>query len=233
MKIHNDVEQGGDNWKILRSGKVTASDMDALVTPLGKVKTGEGPKTYMMKKLAEAWLGGPIVSLNTFDMEQGNILEEYARPAFTLDTGFEVEQVGFITTDDDRCGCSPDGILTGKQIGLEIKCPRVETHIGYLIDGTLPKDYTLQVQGSLWVTKFPKWFFYSYCRRMPPLILEVLPDPEIQEAISEAVEGFLERFDEALATLTKLNGGVRPETRQKFQPQEKPKFVADPMDVAS
>ena len=206
--------------------------MDALVTPLGKVKTGEGCRTYLMKKLAEVWLGGPIASLNTFDMEQGNLLEEYARPAFTLDTGMEVEQVGFITTDDEKCGCSPDGIIVGQKVGLEIKCPKVETHLGYLIEGEVPKDYIIQVQASLWVSGYAKWYFYSFCRRMPPLILEVLPDPEIQEAIGEAVEGFLERFDEAMATLTKLNGGVRPETRQKFQmPPEKPKFESDPNDV--
>ena len=72
MKIHN-VQQGSVDWSILRAGKVTASELDALVSPLGKVRTGEGPKTYLHKKVAEAWLGGPLPSLNVWDLEQGKI----------------------------------------------------------------------------------------------------------------------------------------------------------------
>lgn len=206
--------------------------MDALVSPLGKIRTGDGIDTYLKKKLAEVWTGGPLASLNVFDVEQGVILEEMARPAFTLDTGLEVEEVGFITTDDERVGCSPDGVIGGK-FGLEIKCPKLETHIGYLLEGELPKDYLLQVQGSLYVSGFSKWYFYSFRRNMPPLILEVEPDPKIQSAIHQAVNEFLERLDEALEKLTKLNGGVRPE-RPKFTQQPiKPKFVADLNDVGN
>ena len=128
MKIHN-VAQSSVDWQILRSGKVTASETDNLVTPLGKVRTGDMVRSYLMKKVAEAWLGGPLPSLNTFDMDQGNILEEFARPAFTLETGLDVREVGFITGNDERVGCSPDGLI-GTDAGVEIKCPRIETHIG-------------------------------------------------------------------------------------------------------
>lgn len=222
MKIHH-VEQNSVDWAILRSGKVTASEMDNLVTPLAKVKTGEGPRSYLLKKLAEAWLGGPLPSLNIWDMEQGHILEEFARPAFALETGLEVSTVGFITTEDERVGCSPDGLI-GENAGIEIKCPRIETHLGYVLDGILPKDYVAQVQASLFVTGFKRWYFYSFCRRMPSLILEVVPDEAMQEAIGQAVEGFLARLDDALTALTKLNGGVRPAERPKFAPtSEEPK----------
>ena len=210
MKIHQ-VEQSSVDWQILRSGKVTASEMDNLVTPLGKVKTGDGPKTYLMKKVAEAWLGGPLPSLNVWDMEQGQILEEYARPSFTLETGFEVERVGFITDDSGNIGCSPDGLLAN-DVGLEIKCPHVDTHIRYLLDGVLPTDYVLQVQGSLYVTGFKKWVFYSFRRKMPSFKVEVLPDPKIQDAIIAALKSFKEQYDAALNRLTEINGGppVRP-----------------------
>lgn len=223
MKLFR-AEQTSAQWEIDRSGKITASEMDALVTPLGKVKTGAGPTTYLMKKVAEAWIGGPLPS-NTaglWNLDQGNILEELAKPSFTLETGLKIKNVGFISDDAERVGCSPDGLLVDSDCGVEIKCPHIHTHIGYLLEGEVPPDYILQVQTSLYVTGFPKWYFYSFCRQMPPLVLEVLPDPNLQAAIGEAVTGFLERFDAALAKLTELNGGVRPEVRAKFAPAPLP-----------
>jgi Na+/alanine symporter len=64
MKIH-EAGQGSVEWMQARSGIPTASEFDALVTPKWKVKTGDGPKTYLAKKLAEWWLGGPLASFNT------------------------------------------------------------------------------------------------------------------------------------------------------------------------
>lgn len=225
MIIHNEYPQGSCDWSILRSGKLTASEFSNIVSPTGKVRTGDMVTTHLYRKVAEAWLGGPIASLNIFDCEQGKLLEEEARPAFTLETGLEVSQVEFITDNTGRIGCSPDGLI-GDNCGVEIKCPTVAVHLGYVLEGVLPDAYIMQVQASLWITKFPRWYFFSYCRRMPPLILEIKPDEKIQEAISEAVELFLERFDDALDKLTKLNGGIRPEARAKFQPQPKPAFVS-------
>ena len=212
MKVHA-VEQGSLDWELLRAGKVTASEMDNLVTPLGKVKTGDGPKSYLMKKVAEAWSGGALPSLNVWDMDQGHFLEQYARPAFTLETGLEVTQVGFISDDAGRVGCSPDGLI-GDKMGLEIKCPHLETHIRYLLDGVLPADYILQLQGSLYVTGFKKWMFFSFRRKMPPLVLTIEPDEKIQKAISEALGWFQASFDAALDKLTLINGGVRPSHNQ-------------------
>ena len=214
MKIH-EVEQNSAEWLALRAGRITASELDALVTPLGKVKTGAGPRTYLMKKLAETWMGAPLATLeNIWNLDQGKFLEEQARPAFTFETGQDVRKVGFITTDDGKVGCSPDGLI-GANCGLEIKCPHLETAVGYLLDGVLPPEYVLQVQGSLWVTGFPRWMFYSYRRGLPSLVLTVEPDEKIQAAISESVEQFTEAFDAGLARLKELNGGVMPKPRDE------------------
>ena len=226
MKIHN-VEQNSVDWMILRSGKVTASEMDALVTPLGKIKTGDGPRSYLMKKVAEAWLGGPLPSVQgVFDIDQGKILEEFARPAFEVESSLEVKTVGFITGDDERIGCSPDGLIGGDQ-GLEIKCPRIENHIRYLMDGVVPPDYVIQVQGSLYVTGFKRWTFVSYRRRLPMFILDVEPDEKIQDSIGQALEMFFEFFDEAWVRLCEINGG--PPKRPAISTTATP--VAEPMGV--
>jgi predicted phage-related endonuclease len=210
MKIHRNISQGSLEWNALRAGKVTASELDRLVTPLGKVKTGDGPRSYLCEKVAEAWKGMTLPSAAFWDADQGQFLEEYARPAFAFETGLEVEQVGFIESEDGSMGASPDGLIIGQECGLEIKSPHAQTHVRYLLDGVLPPDYVLQVQGSLYVSGYPKWYFFSFRREFPPFILIVEPDPKIQEAIGEAVKAFNALKETSLAYLTKLNGGVRP-----------------------
>ena len=133
MKIHRNISQGSDAWLKLRAGKLTASEMHRLVSPLGKIRTGEGPETFLCEKVAERIMGQPLPQSDFFNGQQGQWIEESARPAFTLETGFEVEQVGFIESDDGACGCSPDGLLVGtpggQNAGLEIKCPMPQTQM--------------------------------------------------------------------------------------------------------
>jgi predicted phage-related endonuclease len=211
MKIHTSFKQGTPEWNQIRAGKVTASEMHRLVSPLGKVRTGDGPRTYLLEKLSERWLGAPLPKdFSTFEMEQGTLIEEYARPAFELWTGLMVKQVGFIESDDGLCGCSPDGLIEGEKAGLEIKSPQIVNHVRYLLDGCVPEDYILQVQGSLYVTGFDRWLFTSFRRRMPPLVVEVKPDPKIQYAIEEALIRFGGELETEWQKLCDLNGGPPP-----------------------
>ena len=232
MKIHRGIEQGSVEWANLRAGVVTASNADALVTPLGKVKTSDAAKTLMTQLLAENWIGGALPSAQgSFDTEQGKYLEEKARPAFTLETSKTVEEVAFIESDDGRIGCSPDGNLTEETAGLEIKCPRIENHIRYVLDGVVPPDYVIQVQFSLHVTKWPVWYFMSFRSGHAPLILRVEPDVKIQSAIAEALEIFFENYDAAWEKYVKHNGGLPKQRGIKPIPsyrQNPPKYQPDP-----
>ena len=230
MKIHAEFKQknGGDptvEWMLARTGVVTASEFDSLVSPKGKVRTGEGVETYLCKKLAETWLGGPLPAFTAFAVEQGVILEEQAVPFAELEYELEIRQVGFVSSNDGSIGCSPDGLIGFGQLpldtakptpildlppnasGIEIKCPNLDTHIKYLLANCLPDDYVAQVQGSMYVTGCPTWHFLSYRRYMPPLHLIVERDEKYHAALEEAVDGFLERFEQAMATLIEINGG--------------------------
>lgn len=222
------VEQGSVDWMLARSGIPTASEFDALVTPEFKMRTGEMPTTYLSKKLAEAWQGGPLLGFNVFDMDQGNILEDEAKPWFELEHNRPVERVGFITTDDGRVGCSPDGLL-GEDSGIEIKCPRAETHIRYLLNGRLPKDYAAQVHGSMFVTGRKEWKFLSYRRHFPALLITVERDEEIQKTLAKALAEFLKRFDAGMARLAEINGG--PPARRNVSPQSHESPHPEPDDA--
>lgn len=204
MKIH-DVAQGEAEWAILRLGKVTASECDQILTPELKERTGEMPKTYLAKKVAEAWRGQPLPGFTAFATEQGQMLEDEARSwyAFAFDSE-KIKNVGFIEHDDGRCGCSPDALLNDDS-GLELKCPEPHTHVKYLLSGELPKDYACQVNFSLYVSGRPRWKFVSYRRKFPALIVTVERDESIMAKIQAALTKFYTAFDEAMARLKELN----------------------------
>lgn len=215
MKIHTEFAQNSLEWLQARSGIPTASEFDSLVTPEWKIKTGAGPATYIHKKVAEAWQGGPLPQFQSLDMEFGHIREEEALPWFELEYGVQVQRVALVTTDDGRIGCSPDGLL-GEDSGLECKCPAAHTHVEYVLGGVIPKEDPAQVHGSMFVTGRKWWKFLSYRRGFPPLVLEIERDDKIQAVLAEALEQFLAKFDAAMAKMAEINGGPprrRPITR--------------------
>lgn len=201
LKIHSTVQQGSLAWLELRAGKVTASEIGEMLTPQFKPRTGDRPQKYLYTKLAEHVLRGPLPdSGRSFAMEQGSIREEEARPWLEMETGLEVQTVGFIETDDGRAGCSPDGLI-GEYGGAEIKCPQPATHVRYLIEGILPEQYITQVHASLYVTGRKWWYFLSYCPGFSPLLLTVERNEVACDAIASALEHFKTRFNTALEKL--------------------------------
>lgn len=205
-----DVEQGTREWLQARIGVPTASELDALVSPTWKLRTGQTPSSYVARKLAERWVGHPLHSWSGGALEQGSILEGEALPWLEFELGISFRRIGFVTTDAGDFGCSPDGWCEATGSGVEIKCPEVHTHTKWLLAGELPAEHAAQVQGSMYATGAKSWRFLSYCRRMPPLILDVARDEEAQDAIRTAVEWFGKAFGEGWRTLIERNGGSEP-----------------------
>lgn len=220
MKII-DCKQGSTEWLMARAGIFTASEFDNLITPLWKAREGTGVETYIFRKLAERCMGIPLQNTaNSFALEQGVILESEALPWYSFAHDTEVNRVGFVTSDDGRCGCSPDGLI-GEDGGIEIKCPQPDTHLKYLLTGGVPKDYLAQVHGSMFVTGRPWWQFLSYSRQFPPLLVRVQRDDRIMAAIGAALADALVDFDEKFARISALKDGA-----------EAPKLAIHAADIA-
>ena len=186
-------EQGSEEWKKARVGLHTASKWGALITPLGKAKTGDGPDTYLNELIAECLTGECDESPNTYWMKRGVDMEPEARETLEAIIGIEFEQVGLIYQDDTKSiACSPDGINFDIETGAEIKCPAPHTHVKYLRGGVCPKEYLHQCQGAMLVTGFKEWYFMSYHPLMKPLIVKVERDEAyistLQLALNEQVE---------------------------------------------
>ncbi len=197
-----DCKQGSPEWHAARLGIPTASQMDALVSPEGKVRTGQGVETFLYKKLCEKVLGFSTEA-STFSMEQGQVLEGEARAWYGFERGIEVREVGICLTDDGKFGASPDGLI-GEDGGIEIKCFQPEHSLRTLMTGEIPKEYTVQIQAALYVTGRAWWEFLSYSRQFPALIVRVEPDAKMQESIRLALELFYYKYDALLARITAM-----------------------------
>lgn len=199
MKIF-ECQQGTTQWSQARLGLITASEADALVTPLGKVKTGDSVETYLVKKVCEKFLGYSTDDASSFAMGQGQIIETIAIPFFEFTTGVSVRRVGLCISETEMCACSPDGLI-GEDGGLEVKSPQPEKALKTLLGGVVPAEHVIQIQFSLYVSRRKWWKYLSFSRQFTPLIIHVEPDPKIQQAIGVAVSSFTERFDSIMKKL--------------------------------
>ena len=172
MIIHK-IDQRSDEWHQLRLGKWTASAFDKAITGTGKESASA--KTVNNRLVAEMLLGEPDSTFSSEAMERGKELEQEAFDYLNLVLGSEFEAVGFIDSGLGY-GCSPDGLDKKNKIGLELKCPLAHTHIEYLAANELPAKYFAQVQGSMLVTGFDSWLFFSYHPDLPPFITRVKRD---------------------------------------------------------
>lgn len=228
MIKHTSFQQNSLAWLEARRGIPTASEFGNLVTPKWKIREGGMVESYLAAKVAEAWTGKVFDSINSFDMESGNLMQDEAIPWLEFKLDKPIKSVGFCTTDDGKVGCSPDGMMD--DAGCEVKCPRAHTQVRYLLDGVVPDDYLPQVHGSMYVTGFKTWHFLSYRRDLPKLHIVVQRDEAIQKVISDAVDAFRKRFDAAIARLVELNGG-RPITRMPRSQTPPPQPQLERIDI--
>ena len=235
MKIHNCI-QGSDEWLAARAGRLTASAAKSILTPLFKVKDGKAVDTLISRALSEKWLGRPLPDEDGFlslPVEFGKILEIEAKPMFRLLTDLEISNVGFMESEDGFCGCSPDA--AGCDFGVEIKSPMMPNHVKYLLANKVPDDYIVQCHFSMFVSGFPRWYFMSYRRMMPSLIIAVERDEKIQESIAEAVALFAAKMQSGWKTLIEKNGGKEPErqmTVDEAMAQDQPEIGNDLLATA-
>jgi len=200
--IIDTCEQLSEEWFTMHAGVPGAASMGKIITPTGKPSTQA--KTYLYKLAGEAVLGRKEEGFSSEAMQRGVTLEAEARKYYEMINDCEVEQVGFCFKDERRIvGCSPDG-LVGDNGGLEIKCPNLSTHVGYLLNEKLPTIYIPQVQGSLWVTDRAWWDFLSYYPGMRPLLIRV----ERDEAYITKLEMAVTKFLLELQKITKKLKGV-------------------------
>lgn len=188
-----DCEQGSEEWLQARLGIPTATGFENIVTATGKKSSAQ--IKYMAELIEESIIGLQDESFKSRFMERGNQLEPLARSAYEFITGNSVQQVGGVYLDENReVMVSPDGLIPELKKGLEIKCPKMSTHIRYLLEGGLPSEYVIQVQANLWVTGYETWDFVSYCpeyQKQPLYIFTAHRDLALMTVFNKLIPQFL------------------------------------------
>lgn len=205
MIVH-DCTQGTPEWWMLRRGIPTASEFSRILTPK-TMKLSSSADGYIYELIADSYRTAAPIAADKYTsraMQNGIDLEPEARNWYALECGQDIRQVGFVTTDDGLLGCSPDG-LVGDAGGLELKCPDLKTHVGYLLAGTLPDEYRAQVHGNLLVTGREWWDFVSYAQDLPPFRIRVTTD-DYTAALTPALKDFTDRLRKAKERIQSLKG---------------------------
>lgn len=185
IKIFND-EQGSPGWFEARRGIPTASQFQCI---LAKSADRKGRRTYLYDLAAEIIRGECAPTYSNEHMERGHIQESEARDWYAFATDAEPTRVGFIRNDQFRAGVSPDSLI-GDDGGLEIKTRLPRLQLELLETKELPNEHKAQVQGALWLTGRKWWDFLSYCPKLKPFKIRVLPDESYIATLRGAVAEF-------------------------------------------
>lgn len=193
-----DCEQNSIEWFEARAGIVTASEMKNLLTQGKGGKPSETRLNYLRQKAAELFTGRAVdtgFNGNRFT-EMGHELEAEAVDLFESQTGLKTYTVGFLKRGD--VGASPDRLIEGQDLGLEIKCKLAHNFLEVALSGEVPKEHIAQIQGNLWVTGFKKWYFVCYCPGFPLFVKVVERDEEYISKLEEAHKQFKEDLNNTL-----------------------------------
>lgn len=200
MIIHS-VEQGTPEWLKLRLGIPTASNASKLVQSDGRPSKSMEPFAQKLSgdlfagRDIDAWEGNKYT-------ERGHEVEDSARLSYQMSGGV-VEQVGFITDDLTRYGCSPDG-LVGEDGMLEIKC-LPKKHIAAILyiqrNNRPPTDYIAQCQFQLLVTGRAWCDLYYYHDDLPTKTCRIIRDEAYMLKLTTAINACITERDNTLKLL--------------------------------
>lgn len=196
-----DVEQGTDEWLALRTGIITASEMNLILTPTLKPANNDKTRQHVWEIAAQrineytepSYIGDAMLRGHADEIVARDLYSEHIEP---------VQEVGFYIREVDgaRVGYSPDGAFALSNGGIEIKSRVQKYQLQTIATNEVPIEHRLQLQAGLFVTGWDYIDYVSFSGGMPMWIISTKPDPEYQEAIHAAVMDFESKVQAAIDT---------------------------------
>ena len=201
------MQQGSEEWRMARVGRVTASRVHDIVAVTRSGGYTAGRKNYLSALVWERLTGKPKATYQSAAMAYGTECEPEARFAYALKQGVEIEEVGFITHPTiDMAGASPDG-LVGVEGLCEIKCPQDSAHLDRWLGAKIDPSYMDQMMFQMACTGRQWCDFVSFDNRLPePMqmsIYRVKRDDKAIAKLEEEVVQFLADLDGTVELLRK------------------------------
>jgi len=206
------ADQRSPEWFKARAGRLTGSRAaDMLLT----IKSGESAarRDYRLQLICERLTGQPQDDLFiNAAMQRGIDMEPFARAAYEAKTGNVAVQTGFLSHVTHQAGCSLDGHVDAFAGIVELKCPKSATHLRYLREGVLPKEYVPQVTHNAWIAGADYVDFLSYDDRFPSelqvfYVRVLVKDLDIA-GYEQAALAFLAEVDNEVNALRGWKAGV-------------------------
>ena len=227
-----DVEQGSPVWLQARCGSVTSSRVADVLAKRKDGKEAAARRDLRYELVCEQLTGRISDNYVSKYMKDGIEREPLARAEYELRNGVYVEQVGFVCHPTIKlAGCSPDGLVGGDGL-IEIKCPKPETHLEYLLSGEIPADYLPQIRWQLACTGCEWCDFVSYHPDLPDacqlFVKRLLRDKE-NDAIIRGMELEVTHFLAQVAEMVEQLGGVpeRENCQQARVPVSESELITD------
>lgn len=204
MKIRRDIKQRTPDWDIAKLGKISSSHAKRIITPK-EWKYSASAKPYMAELIAERLTGEPTAGgPMSRDMLHGVEFEPMARSNFAFCLDADIEEVGGIESDDGRLWISTDGLIDGGREVVELKCPKLVTHILYMLrPELLLEEYACQCHFYLLFPEIERVRLRSYAPELPP-VDHVVERDDFTAALAAAVEKFDAELTAAMARINKL-----------------------------
>lgn len=199
IKYYPNLVQGSDEWRHLRCGILSASEMRHIITPKKlQYAQNEKEKAHLYELAAQRINQYVEPSYIGDEMLRGQDDESIARE--TYDENYEkVEICGFVTNDKwgFTLGFSPDG-LVGTKKAIEAKSRRQKFQVETIVNWEMPEEHIIQVQTGLLVSERDGIDYISYCGGMPMATIPVEADKKVQDAIIEAATTFHVKLDKII-----------------------------------
>ena len=194
MIIETSFEQGDPLWHKARLKSIGGTGISKIITSKGE--RSKSRDDYLIDKASQIITGQKKQVFQSYEMLWGHTYEPEARSLFEFIHGIELSQCAMIFNDDSkRWHISPDGFNEYLKMGWETKCPQLKEFEKTVDGGKLPTKHILQVQSSLALTKWERWWFMSFFPGLKPFIIEVKRDERLISIIRAEVNLFLKDLD--------------------------------------
>lgn len=225
ITVYENLIQGSTEWKKIKAGVFSASNISDICGAKGFGKTGE---TYIIEKFAE-YCTGELEEINSKAMQHGTDTEPIVRKIYSSMINLPVHEYGFITNEKyPNCGVSLDGVVEhpfANNFLIEIKCPftqKIHSKFCQLADpdvkdkGALLKilepKYFWQIQMQLLISELPEARFISYHKKflneekgidLRLIDVPIYPDFDAQNLLVERLNEANARFNMMKSKLIK------------------------------